>query len=106
MMPEPPDWESFAPDDPETIAGPPFTEPIYNTTRPLFTDGDGHPVYFSAGSGVSDPLAESLARALLAAEIHNPTRPFEHNEVPLQDLDEADDEEESADEFLGVSIVF
>jgi hypothetical protein len=113
IIPEAPDWESFAPDDPETIFDhditcPPFTEPIYDTTRPLFTDSNGNPVYFSAGSGVSDPLAESLARALRAAEIHNPTRPFAHDEVPLQDLDEDEDEDEegSTGQFSGMFILF
>jgi hypothetical protein len=99
------------PDDPysETITDttcPAFTEPIYDTTRPLFTDGNGNPVYFSTGSGVSDPLTESLTRALRAAEIHNPTWPFEHNEVPLHDLDEAEDEDESADESSSASISY
>ena len=111
IIPETPDWESFAPDDPysETITDTTFpasTELIYDTARPLFTDAYGNPVYFSAGSGVSDPLAESLARALRAAEIHNPARPFDHNEVPLHDLDEAEAEDESADQFSGASISY
>ena len=114
IIPEAPDWESFASDEPETnfdhddITCPPFTEPIHDTTGPLFTDCNGNPVYFSAGSGVSDPLAESLARALRAADIHNPSRPFAHDEVPLQDLDEDEDEdeEESLGQFSGMFILF
>jgi hypothetical protein len=95
----------------ETITNttcPAFTKPIYDSTGPLFTNGNGNPVHFSASSGISDPLTESLAHVLRTAEIHNPTWLFKHNEVPLYDLDkaQAEDEEESADQFTGVFISY